>query len=185
MVGHLMHAAAVPAVPTAASTALGRHGPHDRLHRLVHTSGGRGRKHRGVIDCRCDDAGTNPPSAQCQSEDGSLTCVYAGRGEDDLVRSCSTAAATTSRAWSMAWAARRPAGGAWPISPPRLLRIKPSLAGIGEHRLARRAVQEDLRNGMRHASKLAREPPRRALACHTANHQKRHPYTGDGSVFLR
>jgi hypothetical protein len=59
------------------------------LHHIVHTSGGRSRKHRGVIDCCCDNAGANPPSAQCQSEDGSLSCVYAGRGEDDLIRSCS------------------------------------------------------------------------------------------------
>jgi hypothetical protein len=58
------------------------------------------------------------------------------------------------------------------ISPPCLLRLKPSLAGIGEYWLARRAVQEDLRNWMRHASKLAREPRYRELACHTPNRKK-------------
>ena len=58
------------------------------LHRVMHASGGSSREHRGVVDCCCDDAGTGPPAAQCQSENGSLTCVYAGRGEDDLIRSC-------------------------------------------------------------------------------------------------
>jgi hypothetical protein len=71
------------------------------------------------------------------------------------------------------------------ISPPCLLRIKPSLEGIGEHRLTRRTVQKDLRNPMRHASKLARESRRRARLCCKASHQKRSPYTGDDSVFLR
>jgi hypothetical protein len=134
-------------------------------HCIMHTSSGRGRKHRGVIDCCCDDAGTNPPSAQCQSENGSLTCVYAGRGEDDLVRSCSHGGRyhLASLVHSLGGKASGPVEPDR-IPPPRLLRIKPSLAGLGEHWLARGAVQEDLRNGMPHASKLAREPPRQALA---------------------
>jgi hypothetical protein len=41
------------------------------------------------------------------------------------------------------------------IAPSGLLRIKPSLPGIREHRLAGRAIQEDFGDGMRHASKLA------------------------------
>jgi hypothetical protein len=152
----------------------------------VHTSGGRGRKHRGVIDCCCDDTGANPPSAQCQSEDGSLTRVYPGGSEDHLIRSCPYGGGYhfASLVQCLGGKASRPVEPDR-ISPTCLLRIKPSLARIGEHRLARRAVQEDLRNRMRHASKLARESSLRALACRTANRQKRHPYTGDASVFLR
>jgi hypothetical protein len=135
------------------------------LHHIVHTSGGRGRKHRGMIDCCCDDAGTNPPPAQRQSEDGSLTCVYAGGGEDDLVRSCSHGGCyhAASLVQGLGGKAPRPVEPDR-ISPPCLLRIEPSLARIGDYWLARRAVQEDLRNGMWHASKLAREPPRQVLA---------------------
>jgi hypothetical protein len=70
------------------------------------------------------------------------------------------------------------------IAPARLLRIKPCLARIGEHWLARRTVQEDLRNGMCHASKLARGRGCRARPCCKANHQKRSPFTGDDSVVL-
>ena len=107
------------------------------LHHIVHTGGGRSRKHRGVIDCCCDNAGTHPPSAQCQSEDGSLTCVYAGRGEDDLIRSCSHGGSYhfASLVHALGGKASRPVEPDR-ISPPCLLRIKPSLAGIGEHWLA-------------------------------------------------
>jgi hypothetical protein len=41
------------------------------------------------------------------------------------------------------------------IAPSGLLRIKPSLLRILEHWLARRAIQEDFGDGMRHVSKLA------------------------------
>ena len=99
------------------------------LHRLVHASGGRSRKHRGVVDCCCDDAGTNPPAAQCQSQHGSLTCVYAGRGEDDLIRSCSHGGGdhSSSLVHGLGGKPSRPVEPDW-IAPPRLLRIKPSLA---------------------------------------------------------
>jgi hypothetical protein len=70
------------------------------------------------------------------------------------------------------------------IAPPCLLRIKPSLAHIGEHWLARRGVQEDLGNGMRHASKLARESVV-ARGHVQANRQKLNPCTGDDSAVLR
>ena len=134
-------------------------------HHIVNTSGGGGRKHRGVIDCCCDDPGANSPSAQRQSVDGSLTCVYPGGGEDHLIRSCPHRGGYyfASLVQGLGGKASRPVEPDR-ISPTCLLRIKPSLARIGEHRLARRTVQEDLRNRMRHASKLAREPPRRALA---------------------
>jgi hypothetical protein len=128
------------------------------VHCVVHSGGGGRRKHRGMVDCRCDDAGPDPAPAQSQSKDGCLTRVYPGCGEDDLIRSrfyrggnhfsglvhglCRKSAGPVETSW---------------IAPACLLRIKPSLAGIGEHWLARRGVQEDLRNGMRHASKLARE----------------------------
>jgi len=42
------------------------------------------------------------------------------------------------------------------IAPAGLLGIKPGLTRIREHRLTRRTVQEDLGNGIGHASKLAR-----------------------------
>jgi hypothetical protein len=79
------------------------------------------------------------------------------------------------------------------IAPSGLLRIKPSLPGIREHRLARRAIQEDFRNGMRHASKLARVccltdvGLRTAQAFHVRrlDRQKRNPHTRDASVVLR
>jgi hypothetical protein len=140
----------------------------------VNTSGGGGRKHRGVIDCCCDDPGANSSSAQRQSVDGSLTCVYPGGGEDDLIRSCPHGGGYhfASLVQGLGGKASRSVESGR-ISPTCLLRIKPSLARIGEHWLARRAVQEDLRNRMRHISKLARSPPCRALACHTANAQKR------------
>ena len=41
------------------------------------------------------------------------------------------------------------------IAPPSLLRVEPCLACFLEHRLARRAVQEDPGDVMRHVSKLA------------------------------
>ena len=106
-------------------------------HYIMHTSGGRGRKHRGMIDCCGDDAGTDPPSAQRQSEDGSLTCVYAGRGEDDLVWSCPHGGGyhVASLVEGLRGKASRPVEPDR-ISPPCLLRSKPSLAGLGEHWLA-------------------------------------------------
>jgi hypothetical protein len=112
--------------------------------------------------------------------------VYSGRGEDNLIRSCSYGSGDhfSSLIHGLCGKAARPVEPDG-IAPASLLRIKPSLARIGEHRLARRTVQEDLRNGMRHASKLAREPPLRARPCCMANGQKRNPYTGDDGVVLR
>jgi hypothetical protein len=155
------------------------------FHRLMRASGGGSREHGGVVDCCCDDPRTHPPAAQSKSQDGSLACVYPGGGEDHLIRSCPYGGGYhfARLVQGLGGKASRPVEPDR-ISPTCLLRTKPSLARIGEHRLARRAVQEDLRNRMRHVSKLAREPPCRALACHTANPQKRDPYTGDDSVFL-
>jgi hypothetical protein len=112
-----------------------------------------------VVDCCGNDAGTDPPAAQCQSENGSLACVGAGRSEDDLIRSCSHRRGNylSSLIQGLGGQAARSMEPGW-IAPARLLRIKPCLARILEHRLARRTVQEDLGNRMRHASKLAREP---------------------------
>ena len=156
------------------------------IHRLVHSSDGSRRKHRGVVDCCGDDAGADPAPAQCQSKDGCLTRVYPGRGEDDLIRSCSDGGGDhfSSLIHGLGSKPARPVESER-IAPARLLRIKPSLARISEHRLARRGVQEDLRNGMRHASKLAREPLLRARPCCKSEPQKRNPYTGDESVVLR
>jgi hypothetical protein len=139
-----------------------------------------------VVDCCCDDAGADPASAQCQSKDGSLTRVYPGRGEDNLIRSCSYGGGDhfSSLIHGLGGKAARPVEPDG-IAPGSLLRIKPSLTRNGEHWLARRTVQEDLRNGMRHASKLAREPPRRARRGSMADRQKRNPYTGDDGVVLR
>jgi hypothetical protein len=128
------------------------------IHRVVHPSSGSRRKHRGVVDCCCDDAGTDPAPAQPQSKDGGLTRVYPGCGEDDLIRSRPYRGGNHFSSLVHGLGGK-PAGSVetiW-IAPPCLLRIKPSLAHIGEHWLARRGVQEDLGNGMRHASKLARE----------------------------
>jgi hypothetical protein len=110
-------------------------------HHIVNTSGGGGRKHRGVIDCCCDDPGANSSSAQRQSVDGSLTCVYPGGGEDDLIRSCPHGGGYhfASLVQGLGGKASTPVEPGR-ISPSRLLRTKPSLAGVGEHRLARRAV---------------------------------------------
>jgi hypothetical protein len=144
------------------------------FHRLVGASGGGGCKHRGVVDRCRDDARTRPPAAQSKPQHGSLTCVYPGGGEDDLIwpRSHGGGYHFASLVQGLGGNASRSVESGR-ISPTCLLRIKPSLARIGEHWLARRAVQEDLRNRMRHISKLARSPPCRALACHTANAQKR------------
>ena len=128
------------------------------VHRVVHPSGGCRRKHRGVVDCCCDDAGTDPAPAHSESEDGCLTRVHPGCGEDDLIGSRSYRGGNHFSGL-VHGLCRKPAGPveASRIAPACLLCIKPSLARIGEHRLARRGVQEDLGNGMRHASKLARE----------------------------
>ena len=60
------------------------------------------------------------------------------------------------------------------ITPAGLLRIEPSPTCIRQHRLTRRTVQEDLGNGIGHASKLAR------CGCR-ANHQKRNARTVIGA----
>jgi hypothetical protein len=57
------------------------------LHRLVGAGSGSGGEHRRVIDGRSDNAGTNPPPTQCQTRDGSVICVYAGRCEEHFIRS--------------------------------------------------------------------------------------------------
>ena len=108
------------------------------LHRVVHASGRRRREHRRVIDGCCDDARTGPPTAQCESENGSLTCVYAGRGEDDLIRSGSHGGGDHFPS-PIQGLGGKPSGPVEPdwIAPPRLLRIKPSLARVGEPWLAR------------------------------------------------
>jgi hypothetical protein len=133
------------------------------IHHVVHPSGGGRRKHRGVVDCCCDDAGTDPAPAQAQSKDGSLTRVYPGCGENDLIRSRSDGSGHhfSSLVHGLGGEPAGPVETSW-IAPPCLLPIKPSLARIGEHWLARRGVQEDLGNEMRHASKLARESSSRA-----------------------
>ena len=140
------------------------------FYRLVGASSGGSCEHRGVVDCCCDDARTHPSTAQSKPQHGSLTCVYPGRGEDDLIWSCSHGGGYhfASLVHGLGGKASRSVQSGR-ISPTGLLRIKPSLAGIGEHWFAGRAVQKDLRNRMRHVSKLARESPCRARACHTAN----------------
>ena len=104
---------------------------------VVHSGGGRRREHRGVVDCCCDDAGTDPAPAQPESEDGCLTRVYTGRGEDDLIRSRSYRGGNHFSGL-VHGLCRKPAGPVETsrIAPAGLLRIKPSLAGISEHRLA-------------------------------------------------
>jgi hypothetical protein len=57
------------------------------LHRIMRASGSSRREHRGVVDCRCDDARTHPAVAQGKSGDGCVTRVYARRSEDHLIRS--------------------------------------------------------------------------------------------------
>ena len=126
-------------------------------HRLVRTGNGSGREYRRVVDGCSDDAGTNPPPAQRQSRDGRLTCVYAGPGEEDLIRSRSHC--TGDYFPRHVHGLRSQSTGPMEsdrIAPSGLLRIKPSLPRIGEHWLARGAIQEDFGDGMRHASKLAR-----------------------------
>jgi hypothetical protein len=156
------------------------------IYHVVHPRGGGGRKHRGVIDCCCDDAGTDPAPAQPQSKDGGLTRVYSGCGEDDFIRSRSSGGGNhfSSLVHGLRGKPAGPVETSW-IAPAGLLRIKPSLARIGEHWLARRTVQEDLGNGMRHASNLARESlvARGDAAQRTA--QKLDQYTGDASLVLR
>ena len=155
------------------------------IHNVVHPSGGGRSEHRGVIDCRCDDPGTHSTPPQRQSKNSGLTRVYAGCGEDDLIRSRSHRGAdhfsclVHGLGGKPAW----PVQTCW-IAPACLLRIKPSLARIGEHWLARRTVQEDLGNGMRHASKLARESLVASADAAKQAAQKRNPYTGDDSVVL-
>ena len=104
----------------------------------MHASGGGSREHRRVVDCCCDDAGTDPPAAQSQSENGSLTCVYAGRSEDDLIRSCSHGGGehVSGLIHGLRGKPARSMEPGW-IAPARQLRIKPSLACILEHWLAR------------------------------------------------
>ena len=108
------------------------------IHHDVHPSGGSRRKHRGVVDCCCDDAGADPAPAQCQSKDGGLTRVNPGRGEDNLVRSCSYGGGDhlSSLIHGLGGKPARPVEPDR-IAPARLLRIKPGLACISEHRLAR------------------------------------------------
>jgi len=126
------------------------------LYRVMHPSGSSSREHRGVVDCRCDDAGTHPAATQGQSSDGSLTCVYSGQGEDHLIRSPSHGGCDylsrliQSLRGKSTWAVQAH----W-IAPPSLLSLEPSLARFFEHGLARRAVQEDFGEGMRHPTKLA------------------------------
>jgi hypothetical protein len=82
--------------------------------------------------------------------------VYAGRGEDHLIRSPShggrdyLSRLIQSLRGKSTWAVQAH----W-IAPPSLLRVQPSLARFLLHGLARRAVQEDIRAVMRHVSKLA------------------------------
>jgi hypothetical protein len=156
------------------------------VHHVMHPSCGGRRKHRGVVDCCCDDAGTDPAPAQPQSKDSRLTRVYPGCGENDLIWSPSDGSGNhfSSLVHGLC---RKPAGPvetSW-IAPACLLRIKPSLARIGEHWLARRGVQEGLENGMRHASKLARESRVAGGQAAKANRQKLNPCTGDDSGVLR
>ena len=107
------------------------------IHHDVHPSGGGRRKHRGVVDCCCDDAGTDPPPAQPQSKYGSLTRVNSGCSEDDLIWSRSDGSGNhfTSLVHGLTGKPAGPVETSW-IAPARLLRIKPSLARIGEHWLA-------------------------------------------------
>ena len=82
--------------------------------------------------------------------------MYAGRGEDHLIRSPShggrdyLSRLIQSLRGKSTWAVQAH----W-IAPPGLLCLEPSLARFFEHRLARRAVQEDFGEGMRHPTKLA------------------------------
>jgi hypothetical protein len=82
--------------------------------------------------------------------------VYAGRGKDHLIRSPPYSGRDyLSRLiqglrGKPTWAVEAH----W-IAPPSLLSLEPSLACFFEHGLARRAVQEDFGDGLRHASKLA------------------------------
>jgi hypothetical protein len=155
------------------------------IHHVVHPSGGGRPEDRGVIDCCCDDARTHPAPAQRQSKDGGLIRVYPGCGQDDLIRSRSYPGGNhfSCLVNGLGGKPARPVQTCW-IAPTCLLRIKPSLARIGEHWLARRTVQEDVGNGMRHASKLARESLV-AGADAAADRPKPNPYTGDDSVVLR
>jgi hypothetical protein len=138
-----------------------------------------------VVDRRCDDAGTHPAPAQRQSKDGGLIRVDPGSGEDDLIRSRSYSGGNhfSCLVNGLGGKPARPVQTCW-IAPARLLRIEPSLARIGEHWLARRTVQEDLGDGMRHASKLAHESLV-AGADAAVDRPKPNPYTGDDSVVLR
>jgi hypothetical protein len=108
------------------------------LHRVMRPSGSSSREHRGVVDCRCDDAGAHPAASQGQSSDGSLTCVYAGRGEDHLIRSPShggrdyLSRLIQSLRGKSTWAVQAH----W-IAPPSLLCLEPSVARFFEHGLAR------------------------------------------------
>jgi hypothetical protein len=127
------------------------------LHSVMCARGGGSREHRGVIDCRCDDAGSHPAATQDKSSDRSLICVYAGRGEDHLIRSTShggrdyLSRLVQSLRGKATWAVQ-----AHGVAPPSLLRLEPGLARILKHGLARRAVQEDFGDRMRHPTKLAR-----------------------------
>jgi hypothetical protein len=114
------------------------------LHRLVSAGSGSGRKHRRMVDGCRHDARTNPPPAQRQSRDGSLIRVYPGRGEEDFIRSCShgTCDHLPRPIHGLRGEPTGPMEPDW-IAPSGLLRSEPSLPRIREHRLARRAIQED------------------------------------------
>jgi hypothetical protein len=99
------------------------------LHRVMHASGSSGCEHRGVVDCSRDDARTHPAAAQGQASDCSVTRVYAGRGEDHLIRPPSDGGCDylSRLIQSLRGKPTWPVEAHW-IAPPSLLSLEPSLA---------------------------------------------------------
>jgi hypothetical protein len=179
-------------------------------HRVMYASGNSGGEDRGVVDCSRHDARTHPAAAQGQASDCSVTRVHAGRGEDHLIRPPSDGGRDdlSRLIYRLRGKPTWPVKAQW-IAPPSLLGLEPGVACFCEQGLARRAVQEDFGDGMRHASKLALYPRhsdigslgsgvflasgklgrrtsgRRRSKALSEPLKNAPPYTGDDGVFLR
>ena len=107
------------------------------------------------------------------------------RGENDLIRSRSHSRRDhlSRLIQSLRGKPTRAVEAHW-IAPASLFGLEPRLARFLEHRLARRAVQEDFGDWMRHASKLARAQWKRRRKG-ASERPKSSPHTGDRSVLLR